>query len=395
GGPGLAVRAAKVLTCAESGPQLVERGLVLVRDGKIEAVGGADVEVPAGYEQVDVGASWLMPGMVDLHSHIGGTFDINDTVLQANPGLRVHVAVVPSNPQLELALAAGVTTVLFIPGSGTTVGGEGVLLKTGFERYEDMLVRNPGSLKIAQADNPKAWGYRMQRGMLNWTIREVLRRGAAYAERWRAFEAGAGERPHVDPQFEVFRHLVAGEAQVSAHTQVLQVVLASIDIVKVELGLPLFIDHGTFDSYLIADVAERAGVPAILGPRIVNSQNLGRGIDVDGRFDGVAARFQQSGHTAIGFNTDAPVVPAEELPLQAAMGVRYGFDDRQLDTVRGLTIVPARTAGIAGRVGSLEPGKDADLVVVTGHPADPRSWVERVWIEGRLEYAVPRDGRRW
>ena len=115
---------------------------------------------------------------------------------------------------------------------------------------------------------------------------------------------------------------------------------------------------------------------------------------INGQAHGSAWGFQQRGHPRIGFNTDAPVVPQEELPLQAAMGVRYGMDNSHMDAVRGVTIIPALTAGIAHRVGSLEPGKDADLVVVGGDPVDPRSGVEAVFIEGRLVYDA-REGRRW
>ena len=98
--------------------------------------------------------------------------------------------------------------------------------------------------------------------------------------------------------------------------------------------------------------------------------------------------------TNVGFNTDAPVVPGEELGVQATMGVRYGFNGDQMQAVRGLTIVPAKTAGIANRVGSIEAGKDADLVVIGGDPADPRNAVEVVWIEGRQVYNAA-EGRRW
>lgn len=392
----VALKAAKVLVVGESGEEVRDHAWVLVREGRIDSILDARVAEPgADFERVDLGESWLMPGMVDLHSHVGGTFDINGAVFQSNSDLRVSPAVIPGNRQLRLGLASGVTTVLFIPGSATTVGGQGVLIKTGFDTYDRTLVRDPGSLKVAQADNPKRWGYRMQRSMLNWQIRNTMARGVVYAKRWEAFERGEGPEPRIDLQFEIFRALRKGEAQISTHTQVAQVVLASIQIMVVEHGLPMFIDHGSFDAWKIADVAERLGVPAILGPRNTNSRVLGRGIDADGRIDGIAGRYQEKGHSTIGFNTDAPVIPQEELSLQAGMAVRHGFVDRDLATVRGLTIVPAETAGIDGRVGSIHPGKDADLVVLTGHPADPRTAVESVWLEGELVYDAERDGRLW
>src|SRR5687767_148213 len=193
GGPGLALIAAKILTATEANPGVVDNGVLLVRDGRIEAVGPRRaMEIPAGYEVVDLGASWLMPGMIDLHTHIGGSGDINDMVFQTNEGLRVSTAVVPKNPALEKDVQAGVTTILFIPGSGTNVGGQGILLKTGLDTFEAMRVRDPGSLKIAQGDNPTRWGYGMGRAMMNFHIRTAVRKGLAHA-RQRKESGGNGQ----------------------------------------------------------------------------------------------------------------------------------------------------------------------------------------------------------
>jgi imidazolonepropionase-like amidohydrolase len=402
GGPGLAIACAKALVCSPSPDevQFLDRAVVLVSDGRIEAVGtAAELEVPAGYELLDVGDSWVAPGLVDLHSHIGGWGGLNDTVYQANTGLRIHPCVVPSNPQLEVCVAAGVTTILFIPGSGSNVGGVGVLMKTSLPTYDESVLRHHGSLKVAQGDNPKRWGYGMGRDLMNWTIRDTMRRGLEYAAGWRLHEVGGAPAPELDPQWEIFRSLAAGEAQISTHTQVPQVVLATLRILAEEHGLPVYLDHSTVGGWKLAEVAEELGVPAIVGPRSVDTPSRGminwaQNTDHEG-FRGVAAGYQERGHSQVGFNTDAPVVNGEDLFLQAAMGVRYGFDDSELGTVRGLTVVPAVAAGIEDRVGSLTPGCDADLIVVTGHPADPRSHVELVLIEGRVVYDTAEEARRY
>ncbi len=399
GGPGLALRAAKVLTAELEGPGFVNDGVVLVRDGAIEAVGPGDgLEIPDGYVVEDLGDRWLMPGMVDLHSHVGDGYafgDLNGRVYQTNPGLRISSAVIPGNRALEVGVAGGVTTVLFIPGSGSNSGGQGVLLKTAAERYEDMRVRDPGSLKIAQGDNPTRWGYTMGRALMNFHLRDMLRRGRAYARAWAASERGDRPRPERQLQHEVFRHLFAGETQVSAHTQIYQLVLMTVLMFKGEFGLDVYIDHGTFDGFQAAEVAEEMGVMAMIGPRSISRPGSNRvRNDHEGAIQGVAQGYQSRGHSRIGFNTDSPIVPQEELFLQSAMGVRYGFDNRAMDAVRGLTIVPALAAGIADRVGSLEPGKDADLLVVTGDPSDPRTSVERVYLEGRNVYDA-QGGRRF
>jgi imidazolonepropionase-like amidohydrolase len=389
-GEGRALCASKILTCSADASSsddsgVIDNGVLLIKDGLIEAVLTDAADIPSGYVIENFGDAWLMPGLVDLHSHIAGS-GFNGRVYQANPGLRVKATVVPRNENLVRALAAGVTTILYIPGSATTVGGQGVLLKTSPANYEPMVVRDPGSLKVAQADNPKRWGYGMNRIFLNWTIRDIFQRGADYSAAWDAFEAGTGPEPERLIQLDIFRDLFAHRTQISAHTQVHQVILASMEIMKEKFGLDLYIDHGTFDGYKAAEIAESLGVPAVIGPRSVNSQNKNRGIDTDGAIIGVAAEYQRRGLSRIGFNTDAPVVPQEELALQSAMGVRYGFDDSTQGAIRGLTIVPAGIAGIDHRLGSLEVGKDADVLVITGHPSDPRTSVERVFVNGELVY---------
>lgn len=391
--PRVAILASKALLCELEGEQVLEDAVILMQHGRIHSVGRrTELEVPDGYTVRDVRPHWVMPGMIDLHSHVAGV-GINDMVFQSNPGLRVSATVEPHNAALRLALAAGITTILYIPGSGTNIGGQGVLLKTAPGDYESVLLRDPGALKVAQGDNPKRRLYGMERGLMNYHIRHVLTQGKAYARRWQAFEASRGEEPERVLHLDIFRELEARRTQIATHTQYYQVVLSSLRILTLELGFDAFIDHGSFDSWRLAPLAEEIGVAAILGPREVMWPRP-PAFDTEGQVQGTAWGFQKEGHSRIGFNTDAPVVPQEELPLQAAMGVRYGMRNQDLNAVRGVTIVPATVAGIHGRVGSLEVGKDADILVVTGDPADPRTSVEEVWVEGRVVYDA-RERRRW
>ncbi len=399
GGPGLALKAAKILAVPLEGAQVIDNGVLLVRDGKIQAIGSArTTPIPAGYEVIDLGAKWLMPGMIDLHSHIGGTFDINDMVYLANPGLRVSTAVIPRNEAMKLALASGVTSVLFIPGSGVNMGGQGVLIKTGHERYEDALIRQPGSLKVAQAGNPERWVINPGRSFMNWNLRNTLQRGREYAKKWRLFEEGKGPRPERNIDFDVFPELFGKRTQISTHTQMFQVVLMTVTMLRKEFGLDVYIDHGEMAGYRTGELVKDTGMQAILGPRAVEVPTAQfiqwTGSNPEAML-GIGAEYQKRGVKMIGFNTDAPVIPAEELQLQAGMGGRYGMDFSNLEGVRGLTVVPAVTAGINHRVGSLEPGRDADILVISGDPADPRRWVERVLMDGKWVYDSKNERRIW
>ena len=394
GGSGLALLAGKVLTASRSLEPSIDAAVVLVRDGRIEAIGrAAELQVPAGYAVQDLGELWIAPGFIDLHCHVAGPLsDLNDMVFQANPGLRASATVTPRNAAITRTLKGGVTTVLLIPGSGTNMGGQGVLVKTGFERFEDQLVRDPGSLKVAQGDNPTRWGYGMGRSLMNHHIRATSRKGLAYAATWDAFDAGEGPRPERRPQLDVFRALASGRAQISTHTQVYQLVMKTILLLKGELGFDTFIDHGEWAGYRAADLALEHGVAAVCGPREIDWPS--RRTDTDGKVVSVAGGYQSRGLTQVGFNTDSPIVAGEELPLQAAASTRYGFDNSKLQALEGLTIVPAEVVGIDQRVGSLDPGKDADLIVTDGDPIDPRSGVAQVFIEGRLVYDAESLSRR-
>jgi len=406
GGSGLALLATKVFVCPYQGPQVVDHGVVLVRDGKIEAVGvQGELSVPAGYVTLDLGEHWLTPGFVDLHSHIAGASlysgvnDLNDVVYLVNPGLRASSAVEPLVEAARAAIGGGVTTVLYIPGSGSNIGGQGVLVKTAFGKFEENLVRNPGSMKLAQWGNPESWGPGVGMAFENWNTRNTLQRGVAYARRWEAHEHGQGAQPARNIEFDVFRDLVARQIAISVHTQVYQVVLMTITMIAGEFDLPVFTDHSEIGGWLAAPMAVKYGVPSIVGPR-THDHTYNRGFIAWARnkhegVRGLAAGWQELGQKEIGFNTDAPVVPEEELHVQAAMGVRLGMDDSGLGSLRGLTIVPARTAKIDARVGSLEPGKDADILVCTGFPVDPRTAIDIVFVNGRRAYDAERDGRRW
>jgi len=406
GGKGLAILSDKILTAARKGEQVVNHGVILVKDGRIQAVGPQrSTSIPEGYEVLDVGERWLAPGFVELHCHAAGASlfagvnDLNDMVYLTNPGLRSSPAAEPGVQTMKMAIAGGVTTVLYIPGSGTNIGGQGLLLKTAFDTYEENLVRNPGSLKLAQWGNPESWGIGVGMTFEHWNTRDTFTRGIAYAKRWEAFEKGQGPEPEFNLQWEVFRHLRKNQIAISTHTQMYQVVLMTLTMVARDFGLPVFLDHSTIGGWLTGGLAAELGVPAIVGPRSIDP-NWSRGMinwtrNKHEGTRGIAAGYQERGLELVGFNTDSPVIAQEDLLINSAMGVRYGLDDRNMAALRGLTIVPAIASKQADRLGSLEVGKDADILVADGYPPDPRTTFSIVFVNGRRAYDMERDGRRW
>jgi imidazolonepropionase-like amidohydrolase len=333
--PGIAIHLGKILTMA--GPPIVD-GTLLIADGKIEAVGRrADIPVPDGYQIVDHAQRFAMPGMIDAHSHVGGSSDLNEMVYQTNPELRNWDQIIPHNPRLQLAIAGGVTTVCFIPGSGTNMGGWGALMKTGPGRPQDVIIRAPGVLKIAQSGNPERQGGEVGSGRMgmNHVIRQQLIEGQLYVRQWDDFEAGRIDHPpKLDLRLEYFKPLFRREIPVLVHTQAYQVVMSTLRILHDEMNLKVVIGHGTFDSYKLTEEILKRDIPVMAGPRGLRYE------PEDGQIRGIVAEFDQRGVTKLGVNTDAPVVPQEELFFQASMAVRFGWTEEK--ALRGVTLEAAR-----------------------------------------------------
>jgi imidazolonepropionase-like amidohydrolase len=374
------VRAAKVFVLDDD-DTILAPGMVVVRDGRIAAV-GPPREVPAELECRVFEAGWITPGLIDLHSHVqtGGWGDINDMVLPINAEFRTSPTIRPGNPNVRRALAAGVTTLFGIPGSGTSMSGFGVLYKTKAEStYEEAVFADPGGLKVAQDSNPQrgAGDLGVGRAALAWILTDANRRAvAANAQGRRELALANLQKVHAK-ELPVLIHS-AGSEGVANTTRMWRRTFPTRSVLS----------HGCFDGWKAREFVAENDMPLNSGPRAIEFMS-----SQEGRVIGMAQVYTQAGVPNFSVNTDAGVVPQEELFLQATMGARYGADDYAM--LRALTIHPARAFGIDGRLGSLEVGKDADLAVFDGNPLDARSRVEAVWIDGRLEYDRARDGQRF
>lgn len=386
--PNLAIHVGKIFTAV--GDPIID-GTILISEGKITAIGlQKEIEVPEGYQVIDHSDQFAMPGLVEAHSHVGGSGDLNEMVYQTNPELRNWDQIIPHNDQLKVAIAGGVTSICFIPGSGTNMGGFGVLMKTGPGTPEEVILKAPGVLKIAQAGNPERRTGETGSGKMgmNYVIRQQLLEGQLYVRQWDAYESGkVANPPEFNLRLENFKPLFHHEIPVVVHTQQYQVIQSTIRMLHDEFGLKIVIDHGTFDAYKIGKELVKRNIPVMAGPR-------GFLLDRDkGQLTGIVAEYEKRGVETLGVNTDAPVIPQEELFFQATMAVRYGWSEER--AIKGLTIQPAKALMIADRVGSLEAGKDADIVITTGSILDPRNYIKQVFINGRSVYDTKVDRRRF
>ncbi len=385
--PRLAIHVGKILTCA--GDPIAD-GTILISEGKIEAIGPRrEIEVPEGYEVIDHSDRFAMPGLIEAHSHVGGSGDLNEMVYQTNPELRNWDQIIPHNERLQVGIAGGVTTICCIPGSGTNMGGFGVLMKTGPGSAEDVIIRAPGVLKIAQAGNPERRTGETGSGRMgmNYVLRQQLREGQMYVRQWDAYERGEASKPNFNLRLEYFKPLFRREIPVVVHTQQFQVIQSTIRMLHDEMNLKVVIDHGTFDAYKIGRELAARDIPVMAGPRAFL-------LDRDkGQVVGIVNEYEKRGVKVLGVNTDAPVIPQEELFFQATMAVRYGWSEER--AIRGLTIEVAKALMIDDQVGSLEVGKDADIVISTGSILDPRNYVTHVFIDGKSVYDTRKDRRRF
>ncbi|MHC4898519.1 MAG: amidohydrolase family protein [Planctomycetota bacterium] len=371
----LLLRAAKVLTM-EGKPIL--NGEVLVQGGKIRAV-GQDLSTPKDTVTVQLEDQFLLPGFVELHCHVGMSGrDINDMVLPHNFELRTLDLVRIESPELKDAAGAGVTTVLMIPGSGSSIGGLGTLAKTAGASFEERLIRFPGALKIAlhaRGGNParRAGDLGSGRLGLHYMLKVVLKEARDYHQAWVRFETGKGDKPKFNARLDSLRGLFRREFPVLLHAYGSNDTMTAVRVLKWGLDVDIILSHGVYDSYWIKQALARTGVPMNLGPRQFEFE--------DGKFMANAAELHGAG-VPVSICTDAPVVRQDQLPLQAAMAARLGLPTEA--ALRGLTIEPARAIGLGDRLGSIKAGKDADLVAFPGDPLDPRNLPTLVLINGKI-----------
>jgi imidazolonepropionase-like amidohydrolase len=357
-------------------------GAVLIEQaGRILAIGPRKTTaIPPGATVVDHGDNWLSPGFVDLHHHVsgGGGNDINDMTMPLNAQMRTLDVVKPSARDIQRCAAGGVTTTLFIPGSGTFISGFGTLLKMrGGGTLEAMIIKELGAMKVAQGFNPERRSGDLGETRMGSSelLIERLDQGRDYAKAWRDHAAGTGPKPKLQPALEQLRKVFDLEVPVIIHTAGLRDCLATARMFQDRYAVRMILSHGSFDGWIAAEPLAKKKTPLNLGPRMYQ---FGR----YGEMMGMCQAFWDAGCTNMSINTDAPVIAAEELQVQAAMAVRLGLPYEA--ALAALTIVPARQIGLDDRVGSLTVGKDADFLVTAGDPLDPRVPPSFVYIEGQL-----------
>ncbi len=359
---------------------------LLVDGGKIARI-APDIACE-GAEVIDASGLEVYPGFVEAHCHTGldGTgigyegADYNEMGDIVACQLRAIDAIEPRDPAMREALEAGVTTLCTGPGSANVLGGTFAVIKPVGVRVDDMCLKTEAAMKCAFGENPKRC-YRDKGDSSRMTtaakLREMLFKAREYKEKLERAGEDPDKRPAFDIKLNALLPVLRGEMPLKAHAHQADDLFTALRIAR-EFGVRVTLEHVT-EGHLVADELAKENVPLAVGPTLTHASKFELR-NKSWETPGVLARA--GCHVSI--ITDAPVIPQKYLPLCAGLAVRAGMDP--FDALRAITIRPAEHIGVADRVGSLEVGKDADVVVTNGSPFSVETEVRAVFVNGRLAF---------
>lgn len=355
---------------------------IAIREGKIAAI-GPDLAPEQGETVIDAKGLRVYPGFIDAHSHLGldnygmgfEGHDYNEMNDIAACHLRGLDSFNPMEKGVRNALEGGVTTVGTGPGSANVLGGTFIAVKTHGRCVDDMVLREPVAMKCAFGENPKRC-YQNKVDSARMTtaakLREMLFLARDYMMRKDAAESPE-KAPKFDMKMEALIPVLKGEIPLKAHAHRADDICTAIRIAK-EFGVKMTLEHCT-EGHLIPDVVARSGFPVAVGPTLTNASKIEL---VNKTFDTPGVLHRAGCQVSI--ITDSPVIPQQYLPLCAGLAVKAGMDP--FAALQAITINPARHLGVSDRVGSLERGKDADIVLADGDPMVSDTHIVSVFLNG-------------
>lgn len=359
-------------------------GDILIKDGKIAEI-GRNLTAPADAEVIDAAGLSVYPGFVEAHCHIGldgygigyEGMDYNEMNDIACPQMRGIDGVKALDPAFAMAAEAGVTCVATGPGSANVLGGTFTAIKTVGCRVENMIVKEAVAMKCAFGENPK----RCYKDKGNSTrmstaakLREMLFKAREYGEKLAAAGDDVTKKPAFDMKLEALQPVLRGEMPLKAHAHATDDIFAALRIAK-EFGVKITLEHVT-EGHLVVEELAKEHVPMAVGPTLTSASKF----ELRNKSWTTPGVLAAAG-CQVSIITDSPVIPQQYLPLCAGLAVQAGMDP--FAALQAITINPAKHIGIEDRVGSLEAGKDADIVITDGNPFEVSTKVHYVLIDGK------------
>jgi imidazolonepropionase-like amidohydrolase len=365
-----------------------QNGMILVDNGKIIAIGDA-LDAPNDVEIIDAKGKFVMPGMIDAHCHLGmwedgmgfEGADGNEAVDPVTPQLRAIDAINPKDICFKDAVEAGITTVATGPGSANVIGGQFAVIKTYGDRIDDMIINDCLAMKVAFGENPKRVYHAQKKSpstrMATAAIlRENLIKAKMYIEKQSKALENPDKMPEFDMKMEALAKVIRKEIPLKAHAHRADDILTALRIAK-EFDVDITLEHCTEGHLIIDYLKEGIQKGIIVGPTLSNRSK----VELQNLTFKTPVLLSKAG-IKVAIMTDHPVIPLQYLPVCAGIAAREGMDEEE--ALKAITINAAEILGIADRLGSLEVGKDADIVMYSGHPFDLRSKVEFVMVNGTV-----------
>ncbi len=369
---------------------IIEGGTILIENGKIVAIGQGDIHVPQEAEVIDATGKVVTPGLIEVHGHIGiceegmnwEGDDVNEMTDPVTPYVRAIDAINPFDMGFVDARKGGVTTVHTMPGSANVIGGETVAIKTAGTIIEDMIIKPVTGMKVAFGENPKrVYGDKKQMPSTRMGTAAILRRelikAQTYMKKCEAGEKDPDKMPERDLGLEVLVKVLKREIPLRAHAHRADDIVTAIRIAE-EFAVDISIEHCT-EGHKIVEFLQAKKLPIAVGPALSGRSK----IELQELGFATAAILTNAGMD-ISILTDHPVIPVQYLPICAALAHREGLSEE--DALKAITLNPAKHIGVDERIGSLDEGKDADIVIWSGHPFDYRTVVEYTLIDGKVVY---------
>ena len=368
---------------------VIPNGFVAFAEGKITKVGPMEALGDTGAETVlDAEGGHILPGFIDAHCHLGlfgdslgfEADDGNESTDPCTPHLRAIDGVNPLDRGFREAREGGVTTVLTGPGSANPIAGQFLALKTDGRWVDEMVVKAPAAMKFALGENPKSvYNDRKETPVTRMAtaaiIRESLSKALEYQDKQdKADEDPDHDVPDFDAKLEALVPVLTGELPAHFHAHRADDIATAVRLAR-EFGLDLVVVHGT-EGHVLPELLAAEGVPVITGPCLTDRSKP----ELVGQTLSNPAVLSRAG-VKVAICTDHPETPIQYLPLCAAMAVRGGMDEEE--ALAAITRNAAEIGGIDKRVGTLTPGKDADIVVTKGHPFDWNGQIRAVFLEGK------------
>lgn len=381
------IKNAKVYTMADAG--VLESVSILVEEGKIKEIGKSLI-TPLDAEIIDAEGKLVFPGFIDAHCHLGMWEDSlgfegedgNESTNPVTPELRALDAINPMDINFEEALEGGVTTVCTGPGSANVISGQFVTIKTHGNRVDDMIIMEPAAMKSSFGENPKRTYHEREespstRMAIASIFRETFLRAKDYMEKLEESIEDPDKKPEFDMQMEALQPVISGELTIKAHAHRADDIFTAIRLAK-EFNLKMTLEHCT-EGHLIADAIAAENMAAIVGPNFTTRSK----IELKNLSYESPGILQKAG-VKVAIMTDHPVIPIQHLPFCAALAVKAGMDE--MEALKAITINPAEILEIADKVGSIEINKDADIVIMDGHPFELNSEVLYTLVDGKIVY---------